>query len=336
MNEDSDHGGIAMKAVRYHSYGSPDVIKLQDVGKPELGDDDVLVRVRAASVNAGDWHLLRGLPYIFRAQAGLTRPKAHLLGADLAGEVVAVGRSVTALRPGDEVYGFCRGAFAEYVALAAEGFVVRKPAGLTFEEAAAVPLAAVTALQALRDKAQVRAGQKVLVNGAGGGVGSFAVQIAKALGAEVTGVCGPGNAEIVRSIGADHVVDYTKEDFTRGGERYDVILDNVANRSLADCRRVLAPRGVYVHNSGDKGGRWLGVMVRIIHVMVSSMFARQSLVAGYVADESTDDLVALRDLLEAGKIRPVIDRTHPLSEVPEAIAYLERGHARGKVVITMA
>ncbi|MEV4578092.1 NAD(P)-dependent alcohol dehydrogenase [Nonomuraea jabiensis] len=325
-----------MKAIRYHSYGSPDVIKLQDVDKPEIGDDDVLVRVRAASVNAGDWHLLRGLPYIFRAQAGLTRPKAHLLGADLAGEVVAAGRSVTALRPGDEVYGFCRGAFAEYVAVPAEGFVVRKPDGLTFEEAAAVPVAAVTALQALRDKAQVRAGQKVLVNGAGGGVGPFAVQIAKALGAEVTGVCGPGNAEIVRSIGADHVVDYTKEDFTRSGERYDVILDNVANRSLADCRRVLAPRGIYLHNSGDKGGRWVGVMPRIVHVMLSSLFVRQRLVAGHVADENTDDLVALRDLLEAGKIRPVIDRTHPLSEVPEAIGYVERGHARGKVVITMA
>ncbi|MFF4623873.1 NAD(P)-dependent alcohol dehydrogenase [Nonomuraea jabiensis] len=325
-----------MKAIRYHSYGPPDVIKLQDVDKPEIGDDDVLVRVRAASVNAGDWHLLRGLPYIFRAQAGLTRPKVHLLGADLAGEVVAVGRSVTALQPGDEVYGFCRGAFAEYVAVPAEGFVVRKPAGLTFEEAAAVPVAAVTALQALRDKAQVRAGQRVLVNGAGGGVGPFAVQIAKALGAEVTGVCGPGNVEIVRSIGADRVVDYTKEDFTRSGERYDVILDNVANRSLADCRRVLAPQGIYLHNSGDKGGRWVGVMTRIIHVMLSSLFVRQSLVAGHVADESTDDLVALRDLLEAGKIRPVIDRTHPLSEVPEAIGYIERGHARGKVVITMA
>ncbi|MGW0195601.1 NAD(P)-dependent alcohol dehydrogenase [Nonomuraea sp. NPDC003201] len=325
-----------MKAVRYHSYGSPDVIKLLDVDKPEIGDDDVLVRVRAASVNAGDWHLLRGLPYIFRAQAGLTRPKAHLLGGDLAGEVVAAGKNVTALRPGDEVYGFCRGAFAEYVSVPAEGFVVRKPAGLTFEEAAAVPVAAVTALQALRDKAQVRAGQKVLVNGAGGGVGPFAVQIAKALGAEVTGVCGPGNVKIVRSIGADHVVDYTKEDFTRSGERYDVILDNVANRSLADCRRVLAPQGIYLHNSGDKGGRWVGVMTRIIHVMVSSLFVRQSLLAGYVADENTDDLVALRDLLEAGKIRPVIDRTHPLSEVPEAIGYIERGHARGKVVITMA
>ncbi|MEV6039552.1 NAD(P)-dependent alcohol dehydrogenase [Nonomuraea sp. NPDC052116] len=325
-----------MKAVRYHSYGSPDVIKLLDVDKPEIGDDDVLVRVRAASVNAGDWHLLRGLPYIFRAQAGLTRPKAHLLGGDLAGEVVAAGKNVTALRPGDEVYGFCRGAFAEYVAVPAEGFVVRKPAGLTFEEAAAVPVAAVTALQALRDKARVRAGQKVLVNGAGGGVGPFAVQIAKTLGAEVTGVCGPGNVEIVRSIGADHVVDYTKEDFTRSRERFDVILDNVANRSLADCRRVLAPQGIYLHNSGDRGGRWVGVMTRIIHVMVSSLFVRQSLLAGYVADENTDDLVALRDLLEAGKIRPVIDRTHPLSEVPEAIGYIERGHARGKVVITMA
>ncbi|MGW6495943.1 NAD(P)-dependent alcohol dehydrogenase [Nonomuraea angiospora] len=325
-----------MKAIRYHSYGPPEVIGLQDVDKPEIGDDDVLIRVRAASVNAGDWHLLRGLPYIFRAQAGLTRPKSPLLGADLAGEVVAAGGSVTALRPGDEVYGFCRGAFAEYVAVPAEGFVVRKPAGLTFEEAAAVPVAAVTALQALRDKGQVRAGQKVLVNGAGGGVGSFAVQIAKALGAEVTGVCGPGNVEIVRSLGADHVVDYTKEDFTRGGGRYDVILDNVANRSLADCRRVLAPQGIYLHNSGDKGGRWVGVMTRIAHVMLSSLFVRQRLLAGYVADESTDDLVALRDLLEAGKIRPVIDRTHPLSEVPAAIGYVERGHARGKVVITMA
>ncbi|MEW1840394.1 NAD(P)-dependent alcohol dehydrogenase [Nonomuraea angiospora] len=325
-----------MKAIRYHSYGPPEVIGLQDVDKPEIGDDDVLIRVRAASVNAGDWHLLRGLPYIFRAQAGLTRPKSPLLGADLAGEVVAAGGSVTALRPGDEVYGFCRGAFAEYVAVPAEGFVVRKPAGLTFEEAAAVPVAAVTALQALRNKGRVSAGQKVLVNGAGGGVGSFAVQIAKALGAEVTGVCGPGNVEIVRSIGADHVVDYTKEDFTRGGGRYDVILDNVANRSLADCRRVLAPQGIYLHNSGDKGGRWVGVMTRIVHVMLSSLFVRQRLIAGYVADESTDDLVALRDLLEAGKIRPVIDRTHPLSEVPAAIGYVERGHARGKVVITMA
>ncbi|WP_433443375.1 NAD(P)-dependent alcohol dehydrogenase [Nonomuraea sp. CA-141351] len=246
-----------MKAIRHHAYGPPAVLRLEDVDTPAVGDDEVLIRVRAASVNAGDRHFMRGAPYIFRAMAGLTRPKTPRLGTDLAGRVEMVGRNVTSWRLGDEVFGCADGALAEYVSVRHDGAVARKPAGLTFEQAAAVPTAVLTALEALRGR--VRAGDKVLVNGAAGGVGTFAVQIAKALGAEVTGVCGPSNVEMVRAIGAYHVIDHTMSDFARAEGRYDLLLDNVGNRSPADCRRVLAPTGTFVPNSGTGGagsGRW--------------------------------------------------------------------------------
>ncbi|MFD0662179.1 NAD(P)-dependent alcohol dehydrogenase [Thermocatellispora tengchongensis] len=245
---------VTMRAIRYTAYGPPEALAVQDVPRPGIGDDEVLIRVRAASVNPGDLHYMRGTPYVFRLQAGPVRPRAHGLGGDLAGQVEQVGRNVTGLRPGDEVFGCGTGTLAEYVAVRHDAALARKPAGLSFEQAAAVPTAAVTALRACRG---VRAGQKVLINGAAGGVGTFAVQIAKARGAEVTGVCGPANVETVRSIGADHVVDYTRQDFTRDGPRYDLLLDNVGNRTLAECRRTLAPGGALVPNSGT-GGRWFG------------------------------------------------------------------------------
>ncbi|MCF6469152.1 NAD(P)-dependent alcohol dehydrogenase [Nonomuraea sp. MG754425] len=322
-----------MKAIRYYAYGPPEVISLEETGRPEPGDDGVLVRVRAASVNPGDWHLLRGSPYVFRAVAGLTRPKAHGLGADFAGVVEAVGKEVTRFAPGDEVYGCAPGSFAEYVTVPESGPVTGKPAGLTFEQAAAVPTSALTALQALRDKGRLAQGQKVLVNGAAGGIGTFAVQLAKAYGAEVTGVCGGGNVELVRSIGADDVIDYTRQDFTRTGRRYDVVLDNVGNRPVADCRRLLTPDGTYLHNSGS-GGRWFGPMGRIIRLNALNLVVRHAL-PSFVTRENAADLVTLRELIEAGRLAPVVGRTHPLSEVPEAIAHVERGHARGKVVITL-
>ncbi|WP_188190488.1 NAD(P)-dependent alcohol dehydrogenase [Nonomuraea sp. SYSU D8015] len=322
-----------MKAIRYYAYGPPSVLTLQDVGLPEIGDDDVLVRVRAAAVNAGDRHYMRGMPYVFRAMAGLSRPKANGLGADFAGEVEAVGANVTALQPGDEVFGCAEGTLAEYVGVRHDAAVLKKPADLTFEQAAAVPTAAITALLGLRDAARIQPGRRVLVNGAAGGVGTFAVQIAKVLGAEVTGVCGTGNVELIRSIGADHVVDYTKEDFTRRSQRYDVILDNVGNHPLAACRRALAPRGVYISNSGN-GGRWLGPMRRIIAARLLSVYLAQR-AASYVALPSKDGLAALRDLLRDGKITPVIDRTYPLAEAAEAMRHLETGHARGKIVVTV-
>lgn len=322
-----------MKAIRYYSYGPPSVLTLQDVGLPAVGDDDVLVRVRAAAVNAGDLHFMRGMPYVFRAMAGLTRPKDNGLGNDFAGEVEAVGANVTALQPGDEVFGYGKGALAEYVSVPHTAAVLNKPGNLTFEQAAAVPTAAFTALMGLRDKGRVQPGQRVLINGAAGGVGTFAVQIAKVLGAEVTGVCSTGKVEMVRSIGADHVLDYTKEDFTRQTARYDLILDNVGNHPLSACRRALTPRGTFIPNSGT-GGRWAGPMARIIGGKLASLFAGQKF-ANYVAIPRKDGLAALRDLLQDGKIAPVIGRVHPLSEAPEAIRHLEEGHATGKIVVTM-
>ncbi|WP_327585083.1 NAD(P)-dependent alcohol dehydrogenase [Nonomuraea sp. NBC_00507] len=322
-----------MKAIRFYAYGPPSVLTLQDTGLPAVGDDDVLVRVRAAAVNAGDWHFMRGAPYIFRAVAGLTRPKANGLGADFAGHVEAVGANVTALQPGDEVFGCGKGTLAEYVSVRQDAAVLRKPANLTFEQAAAVPTAAVTALLGLRDVGRVQPGHRVLVNGAAGGVGTFAVQIAKALGAEVTAVCSTGNVEMVRSIGADHVLDYTKEDFTRGGRRYDLILDNVGNHPLSAIRRVLTTRGTFIPISGS-GGRWVGPINRIIGGKLMFLFGGQRLV-NYMARPSKDTLTALHDLLDDKKITPVIDRTYALNEAAEAIRYLEEGHARGKVVITV-
>jgi NADPH:quinone reductase-like Zn-dependent oxidoreductase len=322
-----------VKAIRYHVYGSPDVLELQDVAMPTVNDEDVLIRVRASSVNPKDWHFMRGKPYLMRGEAGLSRPKIPELGSDLAGHVEAVGAKVTAFQPGDEVLACHGGAFAEYVSLPQNAAVVRKPSNLTFEEAASVPVAALTALQGLRDKAGVLPGHKVLVNGAAGGVGTFAVQIAKALGAEVTGVCSTRNVEMVRKIGADRVVDYTAEDFCRTGERYDVLLDLVANRTLADCRHVLAAKGVLVMGA-PRRGQWIGPVVGMAKLVLLSPLVSQRLLF-FLARENKADLEVVRDLLESGKVTPVIDRTYGLAEVPEAIAYLEEGHAQGKVVISV-
>jgi NADPH:quinone reductase-like Zn-dependent oxidoreductase len=324
----------SMKAIRYYRYGSADVLELEDIAKPVIGDSEVLVRVRAASLNPLDLYYLHGLPYIARAQVGLTRPKANGLGLDLAGTVEAVGSNVTRFQPGDDVFGGGSQTLAEYVRVREDGPIVHKPANLTFEQAAAVPVSALTALQALRDKAAARPGQKVLVNGAGGGVGPFAVQIAKALGAEVTGVCSTGNADMVASIGADNVVDYTQEDFARSGKRYDVVVDIAGSRTLSECRRALTPAGVLVGVGAPNKGRWIGPMSRWLKMRLAAPFVRQTMTF-FMAELKTDDLAVLGELLQTGKVTPVIDRTYGLSMVPEAIRYLETGHARGKVVITM-
>jgi NADPH:quinone reductase-like Zn-dependent oxidoreductase len=327
-----------VKAIRYYRYGPPDVLELQDIDTPAVGDDEVLVRVRAASVNPLDWHFMRGAPYLVRAIAGLSRPRARAgrLGADMAGSVEAVGTNVTEFRPGDEVFGGLehRGTLAEYISIRHDAAVLAKPASLTFEQAASVPVAGCTALQALRDKGQVRPGHKVLINGASGGVGTFAVQLAKAFGAEVTGVCSTRNTDLVTSIGADHVIDYTREDFTRPGRRYDLLVDIAGNRTLAETRRVLAPKGVLVVVGGPNKGRWIGPLGRSVRMALLSPAVRQRMVF-FLARQNKADLAVLRELLEAGKVTPVLDRTYPLSEVAEAISYLEEGHARGKVAITV-
>jgi NADPH:quinone reductase-like Zn-dependent oxidoreductase len=327
-----------MNAIVYTKYGPPDVIQLVELEKPAPKDNEVLVKVRAASVNPLDWHYTRGMPLMIRTGAGLRRPKETRLGVDFAGQVEAAGKDITEFKPGDEVYGARTGAFAEYVCKV-EKTLALKPVNLTFEQAAAVPVAGCTALQALRDKGQIRPGQKVLINGAAGGVGTFAVQIARSYGAEVTGVCRTENVDMVRSIGADRVIDYTKEDFTRTGERYDLLLDNGGNRSLSDLRRVLTVNGTLVFNGGGplsaSQGRLLGPMVNSIRAMMLSRFISQKMVT-FLASVTKADLLALKELIEAGKVRPVIDRTYPLSETAEAIGYLEEGHARAKVVITVA
>jgi NADPH:quinone reductase-like Zn-dependent oxidoreductase len=321
-----------MKAVVYYNYGSPDVLKCEEIEKPAARDNEVLIRVRAASVNPIDWHLMRGTPYIVRIMAGLRKPKVTRLGVDVAGQVEAVGGNVTQFRPGDEVFGACRGAFAEY-ACTSESAVVMKPDNVTFEQAASVPVAAFTALQGLRDKGQIQPGQKVLINGAAGGVGTFAVQIAKSFGADVTGVCSTRNVDMVRSIGADRVIDYTQEDFTKSGQRYDLVFDSVGNHSLSACRRVLNRKGTYIVVGGPDG-RWLGPLARLIKTLVLSPFVSQNLVM-FLARRSKEDLTVMRELMESGKVTPVIDKRYRLSAVPEAIRYLEEGHARGKVVITL-
>jgi len=321
-----------MKAIVYCDYGPPDVLKLENIEKPTPGDDQVLVRVRAASANPLDWHYMRGTPYVMRLDGGLRKPKVTRLGVDFAGTVEAVGRNVTQFKPGDEVFGTRTGAFAEYVAVSSERLVM-KPANITFEQAASVPIAAITALQALRDKGKVQPGQKVLINGASGGVGTFAVQIAKSLGTHVTGVCSTRNVDLVRSLGADEVIDYTRQDFTRSGQRYDVIVDMVGNHSLSANRRVLNPKGIYVIVGGPKG-RWIAPMDRVVRAAALSKFASQQFVF-LLARMNREDLTALGDLMRTGKIKPVIDRRYSLSEVPEAIRYLETGRARGKVVITV-
>lgn len=323
-----------MQAIVYHRYGSPDVLELQEVEKPIVGDDDVLVRIRAASVNPYDWHFMRGEPIIVRPQlGGFRKPKATRLGVDMAGEVVAVGRNVREFRPGDEVFGVCEAALAEY-ATTRESSLAKKPASVTFEQAGAVGIAAFTAIRALRDWGQIQPGQKVLINGAAGGVGTFAVQLAKAWGAEVTGVCSTRNVEMVRSIGADHVIDYTREDFTSGRGRYDVLLDIIGNRSLSKTRGVLTPKGTLVMIGGPKG-RWIRPLDRILMAFVTAPFVSQKTVSRTAA-WNKKDLVLMQELMESGKVTSVIDRTYSLSDVPEAVRYLEGGHARGKVVITVS
>jgi len=334
MYADESAPAATMKAVVRERYGSPDVLELKDVAKPVIDDDSVLVRVRAASINAYDWHMMRGSPYLVRMSEGLRKPRSSAMGVDLSGQVESVGKNVTNFRPGDEVFGARVGSLAEYVRGEGKSFLVPKPAGLTFEQAAAVNMAGTTALQGLRDKGQIKPGQRVLINGATGGVGTFAVQIAKAFGAHVTAVCSTTNVEMVRSIGADEVIDYTRQDFTRSGQRYDLIFDVAANHSLSACRRVLTPNGILVMVGVKGGRRMLPIVARLLAGVVYSRFASQKMLP-FLAHNSKEDLLVLKELIEAGKVTPVIDRTYPLSETPEAIRYLEQGHARGKVVITV-
>jgi NADPH:quinone reductase-like Zn-dependent oxidoreductase len=322
-----------VKAIVYTEYGPPDVLQFTEVAKPTPKDDEVLIRIHAASVNPLDWHFMRGSPYAMRIAAGLRRPKVTRFGVDVSGRLEAVGRNVTQFQPGDAVFGSCRGAFAEY-GCASEGALVLKPANVSFEQAAAVPVAAISALQGLRDKGRIQRGQKVLINGAAGGVGTFAVQIAKVFGAEVTGVCSTRNLDLIRSIGAHHVIDYRQEDFTKGGQRYDLIFDTVGNHSLSDCRRALTAKGTLVLVGGPNKGRWLGPLTGMLKAVTWSRFVSQKLLP-FLAHLNKDDLMVMRELLETGKVAPVIDRTYRLSDVPDAIRYLEEGHARGKVVITM-
>ncbi len=323
-----------MKAIVQARYGSPDVLELKDVDKPVIKDDGVLVRVRAASANPVDWHFMRGVPYIMRPQAGVRRPKNGMLGRDIAGEVDAVGENVTRFRRRDEVFAEVDGGgFAEY-ACVSEDLLELKPVNLTFEQAAAVPLAALTALQGLRDHGRIEPGQKVLIIGASGGVGTFAVQIAKYFGAEVTGVCSTRNVDMVQSIGADQISDYTREDFTSQSERYDLIFQLAGTRSPSDCRRALTPKGTLVLSSGESSGRWIGPVDRMIKALVLAPFVSQKMGA-FLAKPNREDLQHLRELIEEGKLTPVIDRTYSLNEVPEAIRYLEEGHARGKVAVTV-
>ena len=326
-----------MKAIVYCDYGVAN-LKLEKIEKPVPNDDQILVKVRAASVNPYDWHFVEGTPYVMRAIAGvgLRKPKDIRLGVDFAGTVEAVGKNVTQFKPGDEVFGGRGGAFAEYVCPRAARAVALKPASISFEDAASVNIAGITALQALRDKGKVQAGQKVLINGASGGVGTFAVQIAKSLGADVTGVCSTRNVDLVKSLGADHVIDYTKKDFTKSAERYDVMLDNVGNRSLSECRDVLTPIGKYVLIGGggasDQGV--IGGLGKAVWAMVFSKFVKQQM-GMMMADANHNDLIVLADMMQSGKLKPVIDRTYKLEQVPDAIRYVEQGHARGKVVISV-
>jgi NADPH:quinone reductase-like Zn-dependent oxidoreductase len=324
-----------MKAVVQDRFGPPDVLKLSDTDLPEAGADDALVRVRAAALNPADWHIVRGDPLVARLMGvGLTRPKARVAGIDAAGVVEAVGANVRGLRIGDEVLGFCRGAFAEYACAAAD-LVVPKPANLTFEQAAAVPIAATTALRGIRDVGQVKAGQRVLVNGAGGGVGTYAVQIAAALGAEVTGVCSMRSVELVRSIGAAHVVDYTAQDFTDGQTRYDVIFDNVSSLPLTRLRRALTPKGILVLNGGGSPGHVFGPVAGILRAVVANTFVSQRL-RPLPSRQNREELLAVTGLIEDGKLTSVVDRTYPLAETAEGLRHVERGHSRGKAVVSVA
>ncbi len=325
-----------IKAIVYRDFGLAN-LKLADIEKPVPTDDQVLVKVHAASINPYDWHFIEGTPYLMRAMGvGLRKPKNIRLGTDFSGTVEAVGKNVTQYKPGDEVFGGATGAFGQYVCRRATGSIAPKPAALSFEQAAALNIAGITALQAVRDKAKVQAGQKVLINGASGGVGTFAVQIAKSYGAEVTGVCSGRNTELVQSLGADHVIDYTKEDFTKTDQHYDVVIDNVANHSLSEIRRVLTPDGSYVMIGGGGASEQgvLGVMGKALNAAVYSRFVKQKM--GFMmAQPTTDDLTLLAGMVESGKLKPIIDRTYKLDQIKEAIAYVEEGHARGKVIITV-
>jgi NADPH:quinone reductase-like Zn-dependent oxidoreductase len=325
-------GTPLMKAIVYRCYGSPEVLKLEQIPQPPPADNRMLVRVRAASVNPLDWHYMRGEPYFMRPGSGIGAPNSSAMGVDFAGTVVSVGKNVTRFKPGDEVFGGRDGAFAEYVSVAEKGSVAIKPANISFEQAAAVPIAAVTALQALRDKGKLQSGQAVLINGASGGVGTYAVQIAKSMGANVTGVCSTRNLSLVKSIGADAVIDYTREDFTQGSQRYDLIIDTVGSHSLSEYRRVLNPHGSLVIVGSQDKGRWLGALTGLIHAWLYRPFVSQNFVF-ILADLNAADLATLRDMLQSGKITTVIDRRYALNEVPEAIRYVEQGHARGKVVV---
>lgn len=324
----------SMKAVVYRCYGSSDVLKLENIAKPIPADDRVLVKVHAASVNPLDWHYMQGKPYILRADAGMGAPNSIRMGADFAGTVESVGKNVKRFKPGDEVFGDRNGAFAEYVSVAESGAIALKPSNMSMDQAAAVPIAGITALQALRDKGKIQAGQKVLINGASGGVGTFAVQIAKMYGAHVTGVCSTRNVALVQSIGADNVIDYTKDDFTRGSEHYDLIIDNVGNRTVSEYRRVLTPNGSLVSVGGPSDNSWIGPLTGLLNAMVISPFISQKVIF-ILARANKDDMDLLRDMMQAGKVTPVIDRRYKLSATADAISYLEQGHARGKVIITV-
>jgi NADPH:quinone reductase-like Zn-dependent oxidoreductase len=326
-------GAAHMKAAVYTRYGPPDVVQIADVEKPAPKDDEVLIKIRAASVNPYDWHFIRGTPYPLRIAAGLRQPKDQRLGADVAGQVESIGRNVTQFKPGDAVFGVCKGAFAEY-ACASESKLFLKPNNVTFEQSASVPIAAFTALQGLRDKGHLQPGHKVLINGAAGGVGTLAVQIAKSFGAHVTGVCSTRNVDMLRSIGADHAIDYTRQDFTLSSQHYDVILDCIGNHPLSACRRVLNPKGIYVQAGGPTSRWMLGFLARLLKMLAWSPFMSQKMVM-VGAKATKEDLTILHNLMKTGKVTPAIDRSYSLTEVPEAIRYVEAGHARGKVVITV-
>ena len=322
-----------MRAAVHRCYGSPDVVRIETLAKPIPADHELLIRVQASSVNPYDWHMMSGEPYLLRPSSGWGAPQDISLGKDFAGTVEAVGKLVTGFKPGDEVFGLGSGAFAQYLR-SPDSTVVMKPANVTFDEAAAVPIAGLTALQGLRDQGQLRSGQKVLINGAGGGVGTFAVQIAKALGAEVTAVTNSGSLELVRSIGADHVIDYTHEDFTLRPEQYNLILDLAGNHPLSAYRRVLTPDGTYVIAGDTSKGRWTGPVASLGKTLVVAKFVKQKLVA-FIADINQADLATLADMLQTGKVKPVIDRRYPLEQIAAAIRYQQTGHARGKVVVTV-
>lgn len=327
-------GNKTMSAIMHRCYGAAELLTFERVEKPVPADDEILVKIRASSINPFEWHYMTGTPYLMRTSAGLGAPEDPRIGADFAGTVEAVGKNVRRFAPGDDVFGSSWGTFAEYVTVRESGDIARKPPNVSFEEAASVPMAAITALQALRDHGQLKPGESVLINGASGGVGTFAVQIAKALGAEVTGVCSTRNLELVRSIGADHVVDYTREDFAQGDARYDLIVDNVGNRDVLDLVRVLEPNGRLVLVGAPKGGRWIAPLWGAIKLQIVQPFVDEALTF-MLANSNPEDLTLLGELVGTGKIKPVIDRRYALRDVPEAMRYLQTWHARGKVVIVI-